>query len=141
MADRLFGADVSMLGNALEGSSRAQTAIANNLANVNTPNFARSEVSFKEALAKSMGTESDPSQLPLTVDNPMHFAVGGAAPPVPFQPDVTVDRTTQMRADHSNVDPDEEMAKLTENSIYSGAIAQYLQADYSRLREAIQERF
>ncbi|TAM73668.1 flagellar basal body rod protein FlgB [bacterium] len=141
MADPLFGADVSMLGNALDGTSRAQTAIANNLANANTPGYQRTEVSFKEALAKSMGVEPDPSQLPLTVDDPMHIAVGGAAPPVPFQPDAVVDRTTQMRADRSNVDPDEEMAKLTENSIYSGAIAQYLQADFSRLREAIQERF
>ncbi|TAM85348.1 flagellar basal body rod protein FlgB [bacterium] len=141
MADPLFGADVSMLGNALDGTSRAQTAIANNLANATTPGYRRTEVSFKEALAKSMGTDSDPSQLPLTVDSPMHIAAGGAAPPVPFQPDVIVDSTTQMRADHSNVDPDEEMAKLTENSIYSGAIAQYLQADFTRLREAIQERF
>ncbi|MDE2572471.1 MAG: flagellar basal body rod protein FlgB [bacterium] len=141
MADRLFGADISMLGNALEGASRAQTAIANNLANVNTPGYQRSEVSFKDALAKSMGAEPDSGQLPLTVDNPMHIAIGGYAPPVPFQPDVIVDRGTQMRIDGSNVDPDAEMAKLSENSIYSGAVAQYLQAGFARLREAIQERF
>jgi|SRR5579872_438276 len=141
MADTLFGADVSLLGNALEGASRAQAAISNNLANVNTPGYHRIEVSFKQALAKSMGVEADSSQLPLTVDNPMHIAIGGSTAPIPFQPDVIVDRTTQMRVDRSNVDPDEEMAKLTENSIYSGAIAQYLQAEYTRLREAIQERF
>lgn len=130
-----------MLGNALEGATRSQTAISNNLANVNTPGYQRSEISFKEALAKSMGVDADPDALPLTVDQPMHIAIGGAAPPIPFQPDVIVDRRTQMRADRSNVDPDEEMAKLTENSIYSGAIAQYLQADFTRLREAIEERF
>ncbi|HVA38767.1 MAG TPA: flagellar basal body rod protein FlgB [Candidatus Dormibacteraeota bacterium] len=141
MAESLFGVAVPMLGNALEGASQAQTAISNNLANVNTPGYQRAEVSFKDALAKSMGAQPDPNQLPLTVDNPMQIALGGSAPPVPFKPDVIVDRSTKMRTDGSNVDPDEEMAKLTENSMYSGAIAQYLQADFTHLREAIQERF
>ncbi|MBV8654698.1 MAG: flagellar basal body rod protein FlgB, partial [Candidatus Eremiobacteraeota bacterium] len=50
-----FGPTIDLLNNAIDGSGREQEQIANNLANVNTPNFRRSTVSFKEALAQSLG--------------------------------------------------------------------------------------
>jgi flagellar basal-body rod protein FlgB len=51
MGDISFGSTPDLIKHALTGSSEAHAVIANNLANVNTPNFKRSEVSFKEALA------------------------------------------------------------------------------------------
>ena len=47
----------------------------------------------------------------------------------------------QMRVDGSNVDVDQEMAKLSLNSAYAQTMGQLLQNQYSRLRQAIQERF
>ena len=43
------------LGSALDGLSARQRAIANNIANVNTPNYHAQRVQFEDALAQSVG--------------------------------------------------------------------------------------
>jgi hypothetical protein len=45
MGDISFGQTVGMLKNAMDGAGTAHSVIANNIANVNTPNFRRSDVS------------------------------------------------------------------------------------------------
>nr|WP_218868965.1 flagellar basal body protein [Leifsonia psychrotolerans] len=44
------------MGSALDGLSQRQRAIANNIANVNTPNYRAQRVQFEDALAKSIDT-------------------------------------------------------------------------------------
>ena len=140
MADISFGQTVGMLKNALDGSSTAHGVIANNVANVNTPNFRRSDVSFKEALAATEARPADPDDLPLVTTSDRQFADGGAQAPQDFSITTTVDDGTQMRVDGSNVDIDQEMAKLSINSAYAQTMGQLLQAQYSRLHSAILER-
>ena len=43
----------------LNAESKKQSAIANNLANLNTPGYRRYEVKFEDALAKAMDTGTD----------------------------------------------------------------------------------
>jgi flagellar basal-body rod protein FlgB len=136
-----FGQTVGMLKNAMDGAGAAHSAIANNIANVNTPNFRRADVSFKEALARTEATAGDPDELGLTLTSDRHIPVGGPQDAQPFSVTTTVDDTTQMRVDGSNVDVDQEMAKLSLNSAYAQTMGQLLQNQYSRLRQAIQERF
>jgi flagellar basal body rod protein FlgB len=45
-----------------------------------------------------------------------------------------------MRVDGSNVDLDQEMAKLSLNSAYSQTMHQLLSTQYARLRQAIEEK-
>ncbi len=137
MAELNFGTTVDMLKNAMTGSSDSMHALSNNIANVNTPGFHRSDVSFKEALAATQGIPVDPDALPLAVDQPGMIPLNDGSPPVPFDPQITVDGSTQMRADKSNVDVDQEMAKLSLNASYGEAMAQFLTNDYTRLRQAI----
>ena len=135
-----FGPTVDLLNNAVAGSGLEQEQLANNLANVNTPNFRRSTVSFKEALAASLGTPASSDELALATDNDRQFNVNGALPPVPYDPKAHVDETTQMRVDKSNVDVDQESAQLAQNSGYSQTMSQLLQVQFMRLREAITEQ-
>ena len=135
-----FGPTVDLLNNAIDGAGREQEQIANNLANVNTPNFRRSTVSFKEALAASLGTDANPDELALSTDNDRQFNINGAVPPVPYDPKAQVDETTQMRVDRSNVDLDQETAQLQQNTGYQQTMAALLKNQYSWLREAIQEQ-
>jgi flagellar basal-body rod protein FlgB len=141
MGDISFGQTVGMLKNAMDGAGTAHGVIANNIANVNTPNFRRSDVSFKEALAASEATMGDPEELALTTSDDRHMPVGGPQAPEPFSVTTSVDQTRQMRVDGSNVDVDQEMAKLSLNSAYAQTMGQMLQVQYSRMRQAIQERF
>ncbi len=140
MGDISFGQTVGMLKNAMDGAGSAHSAIANNIANVNTPNFRRADVSFKEALAATEPTGGDPDELALATTSDRHIPIGGAAPR-PFAITTTVADEQQMRVDGSNVDVDQEMAKLSLNSAYAQTMGQMLQNQYARLRQAIQERF
>ncbi|MEO9170390.1 MAG: flagellar basal body rod protein FlgB [Candidatus Baltobacteraceae bacterium] len=135
-----FGQTVDLLGSAIKGAGLEQDQIANNLANVNTPNYRRSTTSFKEALQASLGVEPSGDAMPMRTDNDRQFSLDGATAPQPFDPQPQVDATTQMRVDGSNVDIDQESAKLSSNSGYEQTMAQLLQAQYKRLREAIQEQ-
>jgi flagellar basal-body rod protein FlgB len=141
MGDISFGQTVGMLKDAMGGSAEAHSVMANNIANANTPNFRRSDVSFKAALAATEATPGDPDQLALTTTSDRHIAIGGPQDPEPFAITTTVDDAQQMRVDGSNVDVDQEMAKLSLNSSYAQTMGQLLTNQYSRLRQAIQERF
>ena len=138
MGDISFGQTVGMLKNAMDGSGSAHSVSANNIANVNTPNFRRADVSFKEALAATEATPGDPDDLPLITASDRHITDGGPQDAQPFAISTTVDDSTQMRVDGSNVDVDQEMAKLSLNSAYAQTMGQLLQNQYSRLRQAIQ---
>lgn len=134
-----FGSTVDMLSNAISGASAEQSAIAQNIANVNTPNYRRQTVSFKEALASAAGEPVSGDELALNTDSDRQFGIGGAAPQ-PFDPQMQVDDTDQMRVDGSNVDVDQEMAQLSQNSGYSQTMSQLLQVQFMRLREAVTEQ-
>lgn len=141
MGEISFGQTAGLLNNAMAGAAESHAVIANNIANVNTPNFHRSDVSFKEALARTEAFPGDPSELALTTDNERQIPIGGPQAPEPFAVTSTVDQTEQMRVDGSNVDVDQEMAKLSLNSSYAQTMSQLLTNQYTRIRQAIQERF
>ena len=140
MGDFSFGSTVSMLKDAAFGAGEAHAAIANNIANVNTPNFKRSDVSFKESLAAELPRYEDSSELALVTDNAKQIQAGPDFAPQPFTIKTTLDDTEQMRVDGSNVDVDQEMAKLSLNSAYGQTMNQLLATQYTRIREAIQEK-
>jgi flagellar basal-body rod protein FlgB len=140
MGDLLFGSTIGMLKNAMSGASDAHAAIANNVANVNTPEFRRTDVSFKESLAASMPRTEDSDELAGAVTDAKHIPIGPEFDAKPYAPTIRLDETQQMRVDGSNVDIDQEMAKLSLNSAYSQTMGQLLGVQYSRLRQAISEK-
>jgi flagellar basal-body rod protein FlgB len=134
-----FGQAVDTLSNAIAGADQQQTAIAENIANVNTPGYRRQSVSFKDALAAAEGDAAS-DDLGMMTDSDRQFALGAQAAPQPFDPQMQSDTTDQMRADGSNVDVDRESAELAQNSGYSQTMSQLLQVQFMRLREAITEQ-
>ncbi len=135
-----FGQTTDLLGNAVKGAGLENDQIANNLANVNTPNYRRSTTNFREALQATLGMPAPADGLTLHTDSARQFEIDGAQAPTPFNPQATVDETIQMRVDQSNVDVDQEMALLSENAGYSQTMSQLLQEQYKFLREAITEQ-
>jgi flagellar basal-body rod protein FlgB len=140
MSSSMFGTTVSMLKDAGRGAHDAHDVIANNIANINTPGFKRSDVSFKEALASELPRYEDSSELALVTDNDKQIAQGPDFEAKPFAISTSLDETQQLRVDGSNVDLDQEMAKLSLNSSYSTTMHTLLSTQYSRLRQAIEEK-
>lgn len=141
MAGIDFGSSVSLLKNALDGASLEHSAVANNIANINTPGYQRFDVAYKEALAATEPTPPDPDELTLVTDNARQISINGEIPAQPFVIHAErVDDPIRMRVDGSNVDLDQEMALLTQNSAYQQTMAQFLTGEYTRIRSAIEER-
>ena len=80
MGDISFGQTVGMLKNAMDGAGTAHSVIANNIANVNTPNFHRSDVSFKDALRATDAVSADPDDFELTTASGRHLGAAAADP-------------------------------------------------------------
>jgi flagellar basal-body rod protein FlgB len=135
-----LGEASTIMGDAVKGAGLEHEQIANNIANVNTPGFKTSSVDFRSALQAELGTPADPDQLAMTTNDDRQFAIGDAVPPVPYDPKATVDNTITDRVDQSNVDIDQQMAELSENTGYQQTVSQLLQMQYKMMREAATEQ-
>jgi len=136
-----FGVTPTILKEAIDGSAFEHAAIANNIANVNTPGYQRFEVVYKKALAATEPTPPDPNELSLVTTNAKMIAINGEIPAQPFHVAAArVENPIRMRVDGSNVDLDQEMALLAQNSAYQQTMSQMLTTEYTRIRSAIEER-
>jgi flagellar basal-body rod protein FlgB len=120
----------------LAGAETAHAAFAHNIANVNTPNFHRTDVSFMDQLSEAAGMQGDGENLTLATTNPLDISAASEG----FAPQVSVDDQSKMRQDGNNVDVDAEMAHLSKNADYSATGAQFLKNQYAMLRQVITEQ-
>lgn len=109
----------------LEALSLRHGVIADNIANANTPGFKKSEVSFASELLRFL-------------DERGRSAPSAAGDPA-FRPRVFRVAGTAQRLDGNNVDVEEEMAKLAENTLLYEATARQISSELTRLRLAISE--
>ena len=123
---------VTVLEQALTASSLRQKVISNNISNVNTPGYKKSEVLFEEMLQSAMTGD----KMPMLQTNARHLPSQQAG--IPIAKTKVIDNTS-MRTDGNNVDIDVEMAELAKNSIYYNAVVQQLSSYFSIIKSAIKE--
>jgi flagellar basal-body rod protein FlgB len=113
----LFDTTQIGLERALSGASVRQQAIAQNLANVNTPGYRRQDVDFASALhaAWDEGTHKVES----------------------VDATVQTDQSAVMRADGSSVDVDTEASAQAKNGLQYEAISAVMKSRTAILRSAI----
>lgn len=116
----------------LDAAALRQQVTAHNLANLNTPNFKRSDVSFEDELLRAR----QQSGLPLARTHDKHF-------PLPPHPEVSAsvktDTTTTRRIDGNNVDLEREMLNLVSNQLRYNAYVQRLNGRFDNWRFVINE--
>ncbi len=116
----------------LDASALRQKAIANNIANVNTPGYKRIEVSFESELRKAL----NPQQLLGAQTNANHMSIGRPTMDH-IQPQAYRPNEPTQPGQINNVDIDMEMAKLAENQILFNAGVKFLTERTGTLRAAI----
>lgn len=119
----------------IEGLTMRHNLLADNIANVETPNFKRSDVAFKTQLAQAMGRNG--RRLPLAVTHQGHL--GRPAGVHGYRPQVIQDLSTTTRADGNNVDVDREMAELARNTLEYQGLVDVTARRLALLRSAITE--
>jgi flagellar basal-body rod protein FlgB len=112
---------------ALDGSALRAAVIANNIANVDTPGFKRSEVRFEEALRNWLKKqEENTTQEKVSLDE--------------IQPYIVTEEATYTRNDLNNVDINEEMVSLVKNQIYFESLITMLRKRLELLKLAAGRR-
>ena len=131
----------SVLTAAMSGYSARNTAIANNIANADTPGYKRVDVSFESALADAVDADRD---APDERRRGGHLRARRHATSRreidEVAPNVLATDTTTMRVDGSNVDPDDEMARLSANQLASQTVVSLLDKRFNQFRTAITGR-
>ncbi len=135
MAISFDNSSAAAMQQALQGAALRQQVLSNNIANVNTPQFKRSDVVFGDQLQQALDKEDKKGakRLALQTTNPRHLSPTAGA----SGPRVVRDDTVSMRTDGNNVDIDREMAEVAKNSIFYQANAQQLSRYYATLKSVI----
>jgi flagellar basal-body rod protein FlgB len=134
LGETLFNqSGIPLLVKSLDASMLRSKAIANNIANVNTPGYRRCEVTFEEELRKAL----DNNKIRGMRTDEKHLKLGGqdisSINPMIEKP---VDAT--LPSGVNNVDIDMEMSKLAENQLLYNFSARFLRGKFIKLNSAIQ---
>jgi flagellar basal-body rod protein FlgB len=133
MFDKIFNS-TAYLEKGLDASWQRNQVISNNIANVDTPDFKRSEVQF-ESIFKS-ALENGTFAAKRTREGHLYT---GTPELDDVSPMVIQDTSTSERMDGNNVDIDFESAELAKNSIYYYTLIQKISSEFTRLKMAIRE--
>lgn len=131
----LFTRTMAILEKGLDAASMRNRVIANNLANIDTPGYKRSEVVFEDELKKAIGKNGGIRGF---ITNEKHIPIGGTGFP-DINPSQVVKHDTSMRNDGNNVDIDREMAALAKNTIMFEALSQEIKGEFEKIKTAIIE--
>ena len=131
MLNQILGSGFDVARQALNGLSRRQTAIAANVANIDTPGYQRREVTFEDALRTQVETRTTG----LRVTDPRHFTTSVSA----GSPDGTVRGRDVVaeRNDANDVSIDEEMLLLVDTQLRYQALSQTTGRRLTTLRSVI----
>jgi flagellar basal-body rod protein FlgB len=125
---------INLMERSLDAASLRQKVLSNNIANIDTVNFKRSDVSFADKLKDVLSGNTLTGR---TTDE-RHIAIG-AADASDVQPSVFTESNTTLRNDGNNVDIDSEMSNLASNQILYDAVTQQLNMTFGIMRYAISE--
>ncbi|HHY14547.1 MAG TPA: flagellar basal body rod protein FlgB [Firmicutes bacterium] len=125
---------VNKLSLGLDKASLRHEVLSDNLANVNTPGFKRSDVQSHSLFAQQLG-QMRTTQLRRT--NAGHLTAASRRAAKPFS--VVTDHTSSMRNDGSNVDMERERVYLLENQLYYDSLIDAVSRKLSQIRSVIGE--
>lgn len=133
----LGGAAFQRLEAALSAATMRQRVLANNIANVDTPHYKRSDVVFEEMLAQAIGGQGTPA-LSGRMTNPRHIPINSSYPSP--APQVVTDESTAINNNRNNVDIDREMALVAENQLRYNLFIQQVNHEVKMMRTGIEGR-
>ena len=128
MVLNLFGGTISSLEKGLSYATLKQKTIANNIANVDTPNYKAKDVNFKAMLEEE---EKNVIHSNRTSDRQYDFTINQ------FTSGVSSNENLQYRNNGNAVDMDAEQVKLAENQIYYNALIDRINGKFNTLNTVI----
>ncbi|MBD3268260.1 flagellar basal body rod protein FlgB [bacterium] len=122
-----------VLKKGIEGTNQRHEAIANNIANVDTPHYQRATVSFEDQLKRIISGQGIIGRRTTEA----HFIIGGPQEIDQIRPRVDIDNFTRFRADKNNINIDQEMADMALNTQRNLQFTELLTRRYSGMKKVI----
>lgn len=130
----LNGSGMRLLEHSLDAATLRQQVTANNIANVDTPNFKRSEVRFAEYLKSASQTGP---RIAGYRTHEKHLPIGLPAHSVPQARVIKDERETMMNNNRNNVDIDYEMSLMAKNQMQYNMLVEQLNHEFKLFRTSI----
>ncbi|RHW39652.1 flagellar basal body rod protein FlgB [Lysinibacillus yapensis] len=124
----LFGGTISSLENGLNYASLKNKTIAQNIANVDTPNYKAKNVSFEKMLSDAKKSAISANR---TDNRHFEFDIKQSTPGVYSY------ENFNYRSNGNGVDMDAEQASLAQNTIYYNALIERVSSKFNTLNNVI----
>ncbi|HDQ25936.1 MAG TPA: flagellar basal body rod protein FlgB [bacterium] len=139
MIDGILSGEIyQILEKSMNASSLQHTAITNNISNVDTPGYKRSEVVFQSKLEQVLYGRGK-EYMPLALTHKNHIDIFPRLTINEIKPEIIANNEMSSRQDGNNVDIDAEMAKLAQNTAYYSTIAGLVSLKLSSLQDVIHD--
>lgn len=130
----LSSSNFNRMERTLDAAVLRQQVSANNVANIDTPYFKRSDVLFEELLNQQINRNS----LEGKRTHSRHIPIGASS--TRAEPEIVQDTSSVMNNNLNNVDIDAEMSLLAKNQLRYNVIVQQVSHEINNLRTAIEGR-
>ncbi|CAI8906648.1 flagellar basal body rod protein FlgB [Priestia megaterium] len=128
----LFSTTFQTIENGISYASQKQQTIAQNIANVDTPNYKSKTVSRTSEFRDLLHNELEAYQT-----DSKHIPFSDSSQRAITQQAITQQGNTSYQANGNNVDMDKEMADMAENQIYYEALVDRLNGKFNSLQTVI----
>jgi len=135
----LFSSTLDVLHKTLDLRQQRHTVLASNIANAETPGFIAKDVRFEEALRAAATPPEPPSSPPLMRTHPEHLPLLQPTSIRNVQGTLVVTPSDDVGHDLNTVSIDQEMAKLTTNTMHYNASAEILSRAFDQLKRTVSE--
>lgn len=131
--DALFGTTIEALGKGIDLRAKKHNLISANLANVETPGYRPTSLSFESELKDAMKGKKSPA-----LTNPRHIPLKGQAVSLQKVEGTVIDVSTPTTGRDGNaVELEQEMSRMAENQIMYNASVQLLGKKFEAIKQAI----
>ena len=134
MSDKVFGPMMDQLQRVMDIRVQQHGLIASNLANANTPNYHAQEIDFSDALQEIMERDS----APMAMNRSQGAHIGGRRG-VETNIDIIEHEAPAWATDGNSVNPEEQSAKMMENTLMYKTLARMVRRRFDELKAAAGE--
>lgn len=131
---KIYGENIDIFKKVLDLRSERHNIISSNIANIDTPNYKSTDISFEEQLRAAADSSSGKG---LKKTNDKHLP-GGVRDIEKITPEIIIDNTPSG-LDGNNVNIDKEVTKMAENTIMYNAVAQLVRQEFEDLKYVIDQ--
>lgn len=131
-----FSKSVDLLHRGLSTLSLRREVIANNIANADTPNFKRSDVSFEHSLQQALKSETEPQDVLKTTD-PRHIQLSQHIDYRTVKPRVRLDYLTQSQNNGNNVNVEEELVSADQTQMLYSLLSRSVTFEFKQMKKVL----